>query len=85
MLSRIHRAAARASGGLFDGTSKLSLTGKTAHFELGYIPESAKALKAESRELAAKGSELYAGQIFLQKCVSECRNEACRHVIVAEP
>jgi hypothetical protein len=31
---------------LFDGTSNLSLTGKIAHFELGYIPESAKELKA---------------------------------------
>ena len=31
----------------FDGTSNLSLTGKIAHFELsGYIPESAKELKA---------------------------------------
>src|SRR6266568_2365408 len=33
-------------GCLFDGTSNLSLTGKVAHFELGYIPESAKELKA---------------------------------------
>jgi hypothetical protein len=33
-------------GCLFDGTSNLSLTGKIAHFELGYIPESAKELKA---------------------------------------
>ena len=32
-------------GCLFDGTSNLSLTGKIAHFELGYIPESAKELK----------------------------------------
>jgi hypothetical protein len=59
---------------------------------LGYIPESAKELKAESREFTAKGSELYAKtlifskvQIFLQKFVSECRNEACPHVMVAEP
>ena len=29
-------------GCLFDGTSNLSLTGKIAHFELGYIPESAR-------------------------------------------
>ncbi|MBI4658372.1 MAG: hypothetical protein HY735_05930 [Verrucomicrobia bacterium] len=28
------------------GTSNLSLTGKIAHFELGYIPESARELKA---------------------------------------
>ncbi|MBI1178344.1 hypothetical protein GC207_12985 [bacterium] len=35
-------------GCLFDGTSNLSLTGKIAHFELGYIPESAKELKAAS-------------------------------------
>ncbi|PYJ85232.1 MAG: hypothetical protein DME22_09930, partial [Verrucomicrobia bacterium] len=27
-------------GSLFDGTSNLSLTGRIAHFELGYIPES---------------------------------------------
>jgi len=33
-------------GCLFDGTSNVSLTGKIAHFELGYIPESAKELKA---------------------------------------
>ena len=33
-------------GSLFDGTRNLSLTGKIAHFELGYIPESAKELKA---------------------------------------
>lgn len=33
-------------GRLFDGTSNVSLTGKIAHFELGYIPESAKALRA---------------------------------------
>ena len=33
-------------GCLFDGTSNLSLTGRIAHFELGYIPESAKELKA---------------------------------------
>jgi hypothetical protein len=33
-------------GCLFDGTGNLSLTGKIAHFELGYIPESAKELKA---------------------------------------
>jgi hypothetical protein len=32
-------------GCLFDGTSNLSLTGKIAHFELGYIPDSAKELK----------------------------------------
>src|SRR5947208_12485568 len=32
-------------GCLFDGTSNLSLTGKIAHFELGYIPESANELK----------------------------------------
>lgn len=32
-------------GCLFDGISNLSLTGKIAHFELGYIPESAKELK----------------------------------------
>ncbi len=33
-------------GALFDGTSNVSLTGKIAHFELGYIPDSAKALRA---------------------------------------
>lgn len=32
-------------GCLFDGVSNLSLTGKIAHFELGYIPDSAKELK----------------------------------------
>lgn len=33
-------------GCLFDGISNLSLTGRIAHFELGYIPESAKELKS---------------------------------------
>jgi hypothetical protein len=33
-------------GCLLDGTSNISLTGKIAHFELGYIPESAKLLRA---------------------------------------
>jgi hypothetical protein len=32
-------------GCLFDGISNLSLIGKIAHFELGYIPDSAKELK----------------------------------------
>ena len=33
-------------GCLLDGESNISLTGKIAHFELGYIPESAKVLRA---------------------------------------
>lgn len=33
-------------GPLFDGESNISLTGRIAHFELGYIPESAKELKS---------------------------------------
>jgi hypothetical protein len=33
-------------GCLFDGVSNLSLTGKIAHFELGYVPDSAKDLKS---------------------------------------
>lgn len=33
-------------GCLLDGQSNISLTGKIAHFELGYIPESAKLLRA---------------------------------------
>jgi type IV secretory pathway VirB4 component len=33
-------------GFLFDGVSNLSLTGKIAHFELGYVPDSAKELKS---------------------------------------
>lgn len=33
-------------GALFDGESNISLTGRIAHFELGYIPESAKELKS---------------------------------------
>jgi hypothetical protein len=33
-------------GALLDGASNISLTGKIAHFELGYIPDSAKALRA---------------------------------------
>ena len=47
MLSRIRGAPTPAKYGcLFDGTSNLSLTGKIAPFELGYIQESAKELKA---------------------------------------
>ena len=33
-------------GALFDGEANISLTGRIAHFELGYIPESAKELKS---------------------------------------
>lgn len=33
-------------GSLLDGESNISLTGKIAHFELGYIPEAAKLLRA---------------------------------------
>jgi len=33
-------------GFLLDGASNISLTGKIAHFELGYIPEAAKLLRA---------------------------------------
>jgi len=33
-------------GALFDGASNLSLTGKIAHFELGYIPDAAKELRS---------------------------------------
>ena len=33
-------------GCLFDGVSNLSITGKIAHFELGYVPDSAKELKS---------------------------------------
>ena len=33
-------------GPLFDGESNIRLTGKIAHFELGYIPESARELKS---------------------------------------
>jgi len=40
-------------GELFDGVSNISLTGKIAHFELGYIPESAEELKAAAAFLIA--------------------------------
>lgn len=40
-------------GELFDGVSNVSLTGKIAHFELGYIPESAEELKAAAAFLIA--------------------------------
>lgn len=39
-------SAGGSYGDLFDGVSNVSLTGKIAHFELGYIPESAEELKA---------------------------------------
>ena len=35
-------------GALFDGVTNLSLTGKIAHFELGYIPDSAKELRGSA-------------------------------------
>ncbi len=40
-------------GELFDGVSNVSLTGKIAHFELGYIPESAEELKSAAAFLIA--------------------------------
>ncbi len=40
-------------GELFDGVSNVHLTGKIAHFELGYIPESAEELKAAAAFLIA--------------------------------
>ena len=40
-------------GELFDGASNVNLTGKIAHFELGYIPESAEELKAAAAFLIA--------------------------------
>ena len=33
-------------GALFDGQTNITLTGRIAHFELGYIPDSARALKS---------------------------------------
>lgn len=42
-----------AYGDLFDGESNVSLTGKIAHFELGYLPESAEELKAMAAFLIA--------------------------------
>jgi hypothetical protein len=42
-----------AYGELFDGVSNVNLTGKVAHFELGYIPESAAELKAAAAFLIA--------------------------------
>ncbi len=42
-----------AYGELFDGVSNVSLTGKVAHFELGYIPESSEELKAAAAFLIA--------------------------------
>ncbi len=42
-----------AYGELFDGVSNVDLTGKIAHFELGYIPESAEELKAAAAFLIA--------------------------------
>ncbi len=42
-----------AYGDLFDGISNVNLTGRIAHFELGYIPESAEELKAAAAFLIA--------------------------------
>src|SRR5258706_15341501 len=46
-------SANSAYGELFDGVSNVNLTGKIAHFELGYIPESAEELKAAAAFLIA--------------------------------
>ena len=46
-------SAGGSYGELFDGTSNVNLTGKIAHFELGYIPESAEELKAAAAFLIA--------------------------------
>jgi hypothetical protein len=46
-------AAGGSYGELFDGVSNVKLTGKIAHFELGYIPESAEELKAAAAFLIA--------------------------------
>src|SRR5258708_3856292 len=40
-------------GELFDGVSNVNLTGKIAHFELSYIPDSAEELKAAAAFLIA--------------------------------
>ncbi|HEU5081320.1 MAG TPA: hypothetical protein VFT72_19060 [Opitutaceae bacterium] len=42
-----------AYGELFDGVSNIDLTGRIAHFELSYIPESAEELKAAAAFLIA--------------------------------
>jgi hypothetical protein len=46
-------SAGGSYGELFDGVSNVSLTGRIAHFELGYIPESAEELKAAAAFLIA--------------------------------
>jgi type IV secretion system protein TrbE len=46
-------SAGGSYGELFDGVSNVNLTGKIAHFELGYIPESAEELKAAAAFLIA--------------------------------
>jgi len=46
-------SAGGSYGDLFDGVSNIDLVGKIAHFELGYIPESAVELKAAAGFLIA--------------------------------
>lgn len=46
-------SAGGAYGELFDGVSNVNLTGRIAHFELSYIPESAEELKAAAMFLIA--------------------------------
>jgi hypothetical protein len=46
-------SAGGSYGELFDGVSNVNLTGRVAHFELGYIPESAEELKAAAAFLIA--------------------------------
>jgi hypothetical protein len=46
-------SASGAYGELFDGVSNVDLTGRIAHFELSYIPESAEELKAAAAFLIA--------------------------------
>ena len=46
-------SASGSYGELFDGVSNIDLTGRIAHFELSYIPESAEELKAAAAFLIA--------------------------------
>jgi type IV secretion system protein TrbE len=46
-------SASGSYGELFDGVSSIDLTGRIAHFELSYIPESAEELKAAAAFLIA--------------------------------
>ncbi len=78
-------------GCLFDGISNLSLTGKIAHFELGYIPESAKELKLPRAvrkrnvyEEVARFLDIPGGQEIVQESYAQLRKFNCWNISIVQ-